>query len=65
MKDFGYKYIHKLARFITTLNSRPNTSIDMMHNTERIATLCLLITVNLYENIWNLYAKLVVECESQ
>ena len=29
MEAFGYKYIHKLPQFITTLNSRPNTSIDM------------------------------------
>ena len=33
MKDFGYKYIHKLPQFITTLNSRRNSSIDMSPNT--------------------------------
>ena len=33
MKDFGYKYIHKLPHFITTLNSRRNSSIDMRPNT--------------------------------
>ena len=33
MEDFGYKYIHKLPQFITTLNSRPNSSIDMRPNT--------------------------------
>ena len=27
MEDSGYKYIHKLPQFITTLNSRPNNSI--------------------------------------
>ena len=32
MKDFGYKYIHKLPQFITTLNSRRNSSIDMRPN---------------------------------
>ena len=31
--DFGYKYIHKLPQFITTLNSRPNSSIDLRPNT--------------------------------
>ena len=31
MKDFGYKYI--LPQFITTLNSRPNSSIDIRPNT--------------------------------
>ena len=33
MEDFGYKYIHKLPQFITTLNSRRNISIDMRPNT--------------------------------
>ena len=33
MEDFGYKYIHKLPQFITTLNSRRNSSIDMQPNT--------------------------------
>ena len=33
MGDFGYKYKHKLPQFITTLNSRQNSSIDMRPNT--------------------------------
>ena len=33
MEDFGYKYMHKLPQFITTLNSRRNSSIDMRPNT--------------------------------
>ena len=33
MEDFGYKYIHKLPQFITTLNSGRNSSIDMRTNT--------------------------------
>ena len=33
MEDFGYKYIHKLPQFITTLNSRRNSSMDMRPNT--------------------------------
>ena len=33
MEDFGCKYIHKLPHFITTLNSRTNSSIDMRPNT--------------------------------
>ena len=33
MEDFGYKYIHNLPQFITTLNSRRNSSIDMKPNT--------------------------------
>ena len=33
MEDFGYKYIQKLPQFITTLNSRRNSSIEMRRNT--------------------------------
>ena len=33
MEVFGYKFIHKLPQFITTLNSRRNSSIDMRPNT--------------------------------
>ena len=33
MEDYGYKYIHKLPQFISTLNSRRNSSIDMRPNT--------------------------------
>ena len=33
MEDYGYKYIHKPAQFIATLNSRRNSSIDMRPNT--------------------------------
>ena len=33
MEDYGYKYIHKLPQFITTLKSRRNSSIDMRPNT--------------------------------
>ena len=33
MEVFGYKYIHKLPQFITTLNSRSNSSIEMRPNT--------------------------------
>ena len=33
MVDFRYKYIHKLPQFLTTQNSRRNSSIDMRPNT--------------------------------
>ena len=33
MEDYGYKYIHKIPQFITTSNSRRNSSIDMRPNT--------------------------------
>ena len=29
IEDYGYKYIHKLPQFVTTLNTRRNRSIDM------------------------------------
>ena len=32
LEDFGYKYIHKLPEFITTLNSRRNSSKDRRPN---------------------------------
>ena len=35
MEDFGSKYMHKLPRIITTLNSRKNSSIDMRLNTRK------------------------------
>ena len=34
-EDYGYKYIHKLPQFITTVNSRTNSSIEMRPNTVR------------------------------
>ena len=33
MEEYGYKYIHKLPQFITTLNSRRSSSIDMRPTT--------------------------------
>ena len=30
MEDNGYKYIHKVCQFVTTLNSRKNCSIDLI-----------------------------------
>ena len=50
MEDFGYKYIHKLPQFITTLNSRRNSSIDMRLN-----------TVQNCDFLSNLYSKLLRE----
>ena len=35
-EDFGYKYVHKLPQFITTLNSRRNSSLDMRPNNLQI-----------------------------
>ena len=33
MEVYGYKYIHKLPKFVTTLNARRNSSIDTGPNT--------------------------------
>ena len=33
MEVLGYKYIHKIPQFVTTINSRRNSSIDMRLNT--------------------------------
>ena len=33
MEDNGYKYLHKLTKFVKTQNSRSNCSIDLMLNT--------------------------------
>ena len=33
MEDFGYNYIRKLPQYITTLNSRRNSSMEMRPNT--------------------------------
>ena len=30
MEDNGYKYIHKLTQFVTTINSRRNCSVDLI-----------------------------------
>ena len=50
MEDFGYKYIHKLPQFITTLNCRRNSSIDMRPS-----------TVKNYDFLSILYSKLLRE----
>ena len=64
MEDFGYKYIHKLLHFITTLHSRRNSSKDMRPNTVKNCDF-MSTTVTLYKNLRNVHSKLVTECESQ
>ena len=65
MEGFGYKYIHKLPQFITTLNSRRNRSIDMIPNTVKYCDFMSILYSELYENSRNLHSKLVTECDSQ
>ena len=35
MEDNGYKYIHKLTQFVTTINSRRNCPIDLIQKNVR------------------------------
>ena len=43
MEDNGYRYIHKLTQFVTTLNSRRNCSIDLTpRNVKNSDTLSIL-----------------------
>ena len=50
MEDYGYKYIHKLPHFITTLNSRGNNSIDMRPKTVKNCDfMCILYIKSLRE----------------
>ena len=65
MEDDRYNYIHRLPQFITTLNSRRSSSIDMRPNTVKNCDFLSFFTVNLYENSRSLHSKLVTECESQ
>ena len=54
MEDYGYKYIHNLPQFITTLNSRQNSSIDMKPN---IVKNCNFMSI-LYSKLSREYNKL-------
>ena len=50
MEDFGYKYKHKLPQFITTLNSRRNSSIDMRpYTVKNCGFMCILYSKRLRE----------------
>ena len=51
MEDYGYKHTHKQPEYITTLNSRRNSSIDMRPNTVKNCDfLYLFFRVNFYES---------------
>ena len=55
MEDFGYKNLHKLPQFITTLNSRRNSLIDIRPNTVKN---CKFLSI-LYSKPLREYKKLV------
>ena len=50
MEDYGYNYIHKLHQFITTLNSRRNSSIDMSANTVKNCDFMSILYSKFYGN---------------
>ena len=43
MEDNGYKYIHKLTQFVTTLNSRTSCSIDLIPMIVKISDLLSIL----------------------
>ena len=49
MEGNGYKYIHKLTHFITTLNSRRNCSVDVITMSVRNCDFLSFCTANHYE----------------
>ena len=66
IENFGYQYIHKLPQFITALNCRRNSLIDMRPNTVKDCDfMSILYSKPFYENSRNLHSELVTECESQ
>ena len=58
MEDNGYKYIHKLTQFVTTLNSRRNCSIDLIPEKVKNSDFFPFCTANHYEVIENPSLKL-------
>ena len=65
MEDFGYKYIHKLPQFITILNSRRNSSIDMRPNTVKKCDFMSILYSKPLREFKKPIFKNVTECESQ
>ena len=65
MEIFGYKYIHKLPQFITTINSRRNSSIDMRPNTVKNCEFLSIPCSKPLRDYKKLHSKLVIECKSQ
>ena len=64
MEDNGYKYIHKLTQFVTTLTSRINCSIDLIPKNVKNSVFCPFCTANHYENLENRSLKLETEFAS-
>ena len=65
MEDKGYKYIHKLNQFVTTLNARRNCSIDLIPKKVKNSDICPFCTANHYENLENPSLNLDTELASR
>ena len=65
MEVNGYKYIHKLTQFVTTLYSRTNCLIDLIPKNVKNSDFCPFCTGNYYENLENPSLKLEIEFASQ
>ena len=65
MEDNGYKYIHKLTQFVTTLNSRRNCSIDLIPKNVKKSDFCPFCTANNYEKLREPSLKLEIEFASR
>ena len=65
MEDYGFKYIHRVPQFITTLNCRRNSSIDMRPNTVKKCDLMSIPYSKLLREYRKPTFKLVIELESQ
>ena len=50
MEDYGYKYLHTLPQFISTMNSRNNRSLDMKPNHVKNSDFMSILYVNRSEN---------------
>ena len=65
MEDNGYKHIHKLTQFVTTLNSRRNCSIDLIPKNVKNSDFCPFCTENHYESLENPSSKLETKLASR
>ena len=58
MEDNGYKYIHKLTQFVTTVNSRRNCSIELIPKNVKNSDFLSILYSKHYENLGNPSLKL-------
>ena len=65
MEDNGYKYVHKLTQFVTTLNSGRNCSIDLIPKNVKNSDFCSFCTAGHYKNLENPSLKLETEFASR